>query len=927
MSHEAPLEVTDVVARFFESRRAGCRVSIDEVLGSFHDLADPGRTRVEALHEIARRARTVELQPGSSENVGDLSTGAAPPTEFPELAGYDIVDVLGRGGMGVVYEAYQQSTGRRVAIKFMLQATARSEAARRRFEREVELVARLQHPDIVAVIDSGIDRDRYYYVMEYVDGRALDEAFTLGECDPRSALGLIADVADAVDYAHQRGVLHRDLKPSNVMIDERGRPRLLDFGLAKAIDPDSAMGVNLSLSEPGQLVGTLAYMSPEQSRGEFEQMSVRSDVYSLGAMTYELLTGRLPCDVDGPLPDVLNRIADREAARPSTLRPGLDADVDAILLKALEKLPRCRYPTAGEFSSDLRRYLADEPIIARRAGPVDRLSRWVRRNRGIAGVSAASLLLIVVIITVAFFQIMAERDRAVARGEKAQRMMHALEEMLAAGDPDDAPGADISLAKEFDRWESQLDEYRDEPEMEAGLRLLLGRICLLHSEHPRGERNLQRALTLLRDDVADPDPLEVARVLHVLGKSLHRQTRFQEAESYYREALEIRRREYGPPHGEVAGTLTDLGCVVKDQDRLAEAEALYHEALDTFDGLPPDQRNEFQIASTMNNLGLLLSKSGRYEEAERLLRETLELRRKLYDSKPHQHLATSMANLGTCLRQLGKFEESETFLRDALAMRADLFHEQHTTTIVSMNLLGLLLKDRGSYAEAEQVLRGAHDLRVKVCGPKANEHVAMSKHNLAAVLIARGKYSEAEELLLDAIDISMDVFPNFEQHRAAAYDWHALADLYRAQGDYARARELCAKALAIRQSCYAKDDHTEIGSSLFLLGRITLDAGDPLDAESLLRRALEILRKLPEGHWRPALCESVLGESLAARGRFSEAEDCLTRGFETLRRRADLPNPDTLAALRRLIDLYDAWEKPDQARIYRALLPRSEDTD
>ena len=219
----------------------------------------------------------------------------------------------------------------------------------------------------------------------------------------------------------------------------------------------------------------------------------------------------------------------------------------------------------------------------------------------------------------------------------------------------------------------------------------------------------------------------------------------------------------------------------------------------------------------------------------------------------------------------------------------------------------------------------AHDLRVRAHGPKPHEFIAMSKHNLATVLIARGKYAEAEQLLRDAIAISRDIFPDdFEQHRAAAYDWDSLADLYRATSDFDQARELCGKSLAIRQACYSNDDHPEIGSALFLQGRIELEFGDPVAAEPLLTDALAILAKLPEGHWRTALCESVLGECLTGLARYAAAEELLVHGFEVLRQRAAIPNCDTLAALQRLIDLYDAWEKPEQAQAYRALLPESD---
>ena len=394
MGQDAPADVADVVARFFERRCSGERLSIDDVLGTFPDLSNRSATRVQALRQIARQASASAV--GQSESAG-VAALHPPYGELPTLAGYDIVDCIGRGGMGIVYEAYQQSTGRRVAIKFLLDAAASTEAARRRFEREVELVARLDHPHIVSVLDSGVEQGRYFYAMDYVEGRPLDEAHAPGQNDVHQTLRLIATICEAVDYAHQRGVLHRDLKPSNVLIDERGRPHLLDFGLAKAIGPGSRDGMEVTLSEPGQIIGTLSYMPPEQSRGQFEQMSVRSDVYSLGAMSYELITGSLACDVDGPLAEVLERIANEDPVLPSRLRHKLSADLDAVLLKALAKDPKRRYESAAALADDIDRYLTGRPVAARRQSRIYVLRKTISRHRGwfaVGGLLLAALIVV-----------------------------------------------------------------------------------------------------------------------------------------------------------------------------------------------------------------------------------------------------------------------------------------------------------------------------------------------------------------------------------------------------------------------------------------------------------------------------------------------------------------------------------------------------
>src|ERR1043166_327869 len=270
-SHE---RVAQIVDRFLMLRSAGRRLSIDEVLESFRDDSEPGdlaAVRANAVKSIARLrgCRADESAAAPSASAHELAGEV-----LPELDGYDLIDLLGRGGMGAVYEAYQQSTGRRVAVKLLLNEGVASAAARRRFEREVELIARLQHPAIVSVIDSGVHRGHYFYVMDYVDGQLLDQAVEPGGVDVRPAIQQLIRICEAVEYAHQRGVLHRDLKPSNVLIDLRGQPRVLDFGLGRSFDPQGSIERGASISEPGQLLGTLGYMSPEQARGQSDQTSV-----------------------------------------------------------------------------------------------------------------------------------------------------------------------------------------------------------------------------------------------------------------------------------------------------------------------------------------------------------------------------------------------------------------------------------------------------------------------------------------------------------------------------------------------------------------------------------------------------------------------------------------------------------------------------
>jgi serine/threonine protein kinase len=370
-----------------------------------------------AVRSPVRRLDLPPFDPGQVE--------ATQPNRVFELPadsidGYELTRELHRGGQGVVYQAIQKSTKKKVALKVMLEGPFASEKAKRRFDREIELIASLHHPNIISVFDTGESHGKYWFAMDYIRGRPLDQYATGKDLSIEDALRLFAKICEAVNYAHQRGVIHRDLKPGNILVDEQGEPHVLDFGLAKVAGAE-AFGDSrpMLVSVTGQVVGTLPYMSPEQTRGDPSQIDIRTDVYSLGVILYEMLTGKYPYDVVGQMADVLRNIAESEPRKPSTIRRQINDEVETIVLKALAKEPGRRYQSAGHLSEDIHHFLCGEPLEAKRDSGWYLIRKAARRHRlplGVAAMGATAIVATVCGTTIYQYRQTAEILKAFTTG-------------------------------------------------------------------------------------------------------------------------------------------------------------------------------------------------------------------------------------------------------------------------------------------------------------------------------------------------------------------------------------------------------------------------------------------------------------------------------------------------------------------------------
>jgi tetratricopeptide (TPR) repeat protein/tRNA A-37 threonylcarbamoyl transferase component Bud32 len=849
---------------------------------------------------------------------------AAGATHPAQIGPYRILALIGEGAMGIVYEAEQERPHRRVALKIIRPGIA-TPVMLRRFEHEYEFLGRLQHPGIAQIYEAGVAESIYgpqpYFAMELVRGRRLDEYVRVRQLGVRERLSLAADIADAVQHAHHRGVIHRDLKPGNILVTDAGAPKVLDFGLARAARAELQSTVH---TMAGEVVGTMSYMSPEQVAGDIADLDTRSDVYALGVILYELLAGRLPFDIGRKaLPEAVRVIREEEPTRLGSVTRGLGADVETIVAKALEKDKLRRYGSAADLAADIRRFLKDEPIVARPPSTAYQVRKFARRHKGLVSATITIFIALVAGVVVSSWQAyrasVAERlaaaraSEAQAEKAKAEAVTKFLTEMLASVNPSQAQGRDVTVRAALDAAAAKIDggEMKGQPEVEVAVRNAIGTTYDALGLLDAGQRQLRTALEI--QSKAGGNPLLLAETHARLANAYYHAQKWTEMIVEAREALRLRQQVLGPRHALVASSLDDLGAALISVDNNAEAEPLLREALAIRrEVLPPDHP---EIAVSLNNVAFTVKAKGNLTEAETMFREALDIdRRRL--GNDHPEVATKLVNLGLVLNDQRKFQEAEPFAREAVAIRRKVLGADHPSLANALDLLATSVGGQGRSAEAVAAKREALGIAVRLRG-ETHQETARLQNNLAWTLLEADAPAEAESLFRKAIPILKGApgagsLP-LNSATGLAFSLYGLRD-YRAAETAGR------EALALWRQ---RPNDRSVVSALLVLGATLVAQGRFKEAEPLLREAHEIYVKAGgPGRvlWYRPDVQSGLGAALTGLRRFDEAEPLLIAGYEGLRDAPVAPTAHRRASVERLVTFYAATGRADQAAVWRSRL-------
>ena len=785
----------------------------------------------------------------------DLLTPAAPT--LPKTFGrYRLGKLLGEGGMGVVYLAERDDLKNLVAVKVLRDAWM-SPARRARFLAEQRTLAQLNHPSIARLYDADTLEDKTpFFVMEYVDGVPLTTY-----CEERALedrLRLFRSVCEAVDYAHRHAVIHRDLKPSNILVKADGTPKLLDFGIAKQLDPQDQA---VDQTRTGLRLMTSAYAAPEQIRGE--QVGIGSDVYSLGVILYELLAGRPPFDLTGLAPaEAEKRLLEGELSK-----PGAGEDLDVLCLTAMHRDAERRYRSVEALIRDLDHYLNGEPLEARPDTLRYRLGKFVARNR--RAVLASALGIAAVLAMVIFFtmRLATARNAAVAEAGRTRRIQQFMLDLFNGGDKTAGPAEDLRVVTLLDRG-------------------------------VQGARGL------------DADTAVQAELFETLGGIYQKLGNLERADALLGSALDRRKAIFGLDDARVSESLADLGLLRADQARYDDAEKLARQGLEAAQRVRPS--DEASIAKAKSALGAVLEARGNYVEAIPVLDDAV----RLYSARAaiSEELAGALTQLAETHFYAGHFDISKTVNQRVLQMDRQLHGERYPSVAEDLSNLGAIEQEQGHYQQAEGLYRKALDITRSYYGNDHNE-TALRLTLLSRALIYEKRWDDAVDLLNQALAIQQRVYGPV--HNTVAGVMNELGNVAYMRDQEDEAEMWFRKALEIYETVY-HDRHSVIAVEISNIGGVYMDRKDYAKAEQLFREAVaRFTDTLSADHLSTGIAQTKLGHVILRQHRYLEAEEHTLAGYRIVGKQAVSSVSWLKSARKDLVEIYDALGQPEKAQEFR----------
>ncbi len=830
--------------------------------------------------DLELRAELESLLASSDQTLSDLQHSVAAAAgdvidwENPDLARigpYRLIRTLGEGGMGTVYlgERDDDQYHRVVAIKVLRAGLTRSPALQLLFRSERQILADLDHPNIARMLDGGItSHGSPYLVMEYIEGSSPDEFCRERGLGLDSRLRLFRTLCTAVDYAHRHLIIHRDIKPLNVLVTAEGSPKLLDFGIAKLIDPIKESG-ELE-ARGGERLLTPDYASPEQLLGK--PISTATDVYALGVLLFELVAGEAP--FAGFAPTARARaVCEDEPERPSAacmrtcnlpLRDArrLRGDIDCIIFKALRKEPGERYASASQLLEDLDRYLEGYPVEAANQTVTYRMRKFVGRHR--TGVALTGLVGLLIVVFAVGMGVLARRaTRGEARAHREEQFMASI---FNAATPEGSKGESVTARQLLDQGAKRVDtELGSDPQLQAAMSEDIGEAYAALGLYEQAQPLLERAVHLAdssegqsSQDYAD-DLLDLATDYRLKGE-------FGKAEPLFRRAVALNEAAHGRKSMAVAQSLSALGECLYLEDKDSEAEPVLRRAL-AIDRAQPQS----SLDATRSYLALLLERKGAYPEAATLLREEVDIMARKHGTQSQDYLV-SLHNLAGAHIDMGDLEGAAKSEREVLATRERIWGLNHPDTAYSLNNLGWIYLEQGKWQEAEPLLRDNVEVTRKaeeVPGVRLVSALA----NWGRVLQQKGDLSGAAESFEQAQHVLASAGKSDSWTGAAVLAYQALLALDRKQDD--DAIRLATNAVQLEKKL-GGDNNPHLASGELCLGLTELVAGNAAAAEAAFRGAVEIRKHtFPATHRELLFAQVRLAEAVLGEDRTQDAADLM----------------------------------------------------